>query len=346
MRENKHKGYLLTIGLLTVFLICALTAWGIEYQRKVPASPDGIPGCTSHSEECPEEENPDAGENIGTGKEPANTDSELRPFHPVATIGDLVITLKEFYLYSDRHYGSSILNQMLDEKVLEIEAEQMGLTVTPEEIKRELLRMQEGYESETDFYQTMKDQLGMNQEAITRDIRHTLLREKVATQGIIITDDELQNYLDQRPEEVMSGTELHIQQIVLDDKEEAEEVMRELSRGLRFEDLAAAYSDDTLFPNGDLGWIEWDDPFLPAELLQQAHKMKMGEISPIISLPDDTYAIIKLQGKKSLSQEEQEILMERIRMELALSQAPSMQELLIQLRIKHNVSVIDPIYRK
>lgn len=348
MRMNKEVRYWLAIGLLTVALIGSLTAWSIEYQREdagTGKSPDCVQdeaGCGPTGEEPgPVVEGPTAGEDPVVEE-----DEDLMPFHPVATIDDHVITLRDFYLYASDYYGSSILNQMMDEQVLEAEAEQLAIKVSADEIEQELARMRQGYESEEEFLRIMKEQLGMDREALERDIRHTLLMEKIATHGIEITDQDLAQYFAERPSEAMAGTQLHLIQIVVDEQAEAEVVRRDIAQGVRFEDLAAAYSDDSMFPNGDLGWVEWDDPFLPAEMMEQAREMVIGQVSPVIALEDGTFALIKLQDKRELSDEEKEQLLERIRMELALSQAPSMQDLLIELRIKHNASVIDPHFRR
>lgn len=146
--------------------------------------------------------------------------------------------------------------------------------------------------------------------------------------------------------EAMAGTQLHLIQIAVGSQAEAEAVIRDIAQGVQFEDLAAAYSDDTMFPNGDLGWVDWEDPFLPAEMMEQARKMVIGQVSPVIALGDGSFALIQLQDKRELNDEEREQMMDRIRMELALRKASSMQDLLIELRIKHNASVIDPHFRK
>lgn len=348
MRINKEVGYWLAIGLLTVALIGSLTAWSIEYQRNDDAGTGSPEDCVQDEVGCgPTGLEPDpAVEGPAAGEDPSTEEHVLMPFHPVATIDDQVITLRDFYLYASDYYGSSILNQMMDEQVLEAEAKALGIYVKTGEIEHELERMQQGYESEEEFFRTMKEQLGMDRNALERDIRHTLLMEKIATHDIVITDQDLAQYFKERPMEAMAGTQLHLIQIAVGSQAEAEAVIRDIAQGVQFEDLAAAYSDDTMFPNGDLGWVDWEDPFLPAEMMEQARKMVIGQVSPVIALGDGSFALIQLQDKRELNDEEREQMMDRIRMELALRKASSMQDLLIELRIKHNASVIDPHFRK
>lgn len=346
MKVKREFGYWLVIGVLCLFVIGLISAG--SWKSLLPEgehAADTDDGAQSQ-EEC-------AGQD-GTGSidqdhcasaDPSSGDGDLKPSRAIATVGDKTVTLGEFYAYARAYYGIGILNQMLEEAVVAMEAERLDIEVTEEEIQRELLKMQQGYESEADFYRTMKEQLGMDREALERDIRYTLMLEKITTYGIEITDEELQEFLAQHPEEAMAGTRLHIQQIVVGSAKEAEEVKKQLEQGVPFEDLAAAYSDDSLFPNGDLGWVDWNDPFLPEELMEQARQMEEGEISPVIALPDQTYAFIKLQGKKDLSPEERALRMESLRKELALSRAPSMQDVLADLKRRYNVTVVDPDFR-
>ena len=335
MSRNKEQAYRIAVGLLTVVVIALGAVWAADHRK-----PDGetAPG-TNDCQEC--------GELPDGNDEPSGAvgEEELQAFRPIATIGERSITLGEFYRYAGDYYGSSILKQMINEIVLDMEAERLGIEVGDDEIERELINMQQGYQSEEEFYRVMREQLGMDRDALKRDVRYTLLLEKIALHNVDITDEEFQQYLDEHPEEAMAGVRLHIRQIIVPSRDEAEQVLQQLQQGTPFEALAVAYADDAMFPEGDLGWIEWDDPFVPAEMLEQAHRMNPGEISPIIGLSDGTFAIIKLQERQELSREERERRLEAMRKELQLSRAPNMQDLLVQLRIKYGVSVIDPNFR-
>jgi foldase protein PrsA len=336
MNRNKEKVYRVVVGLLVAALIGLGALWAVEDRRTEGAAPPGADDCEG---ECREPSGDDAADG------PPAEDDDLQAFRPIATIGDRSITLGELYRYAGEQHGREILKQMITEIVIDLEAERLGIEVGASEIEQELRNMQQGYESEEEFYRVMLEQLGMDRKSLERDIRYTLLLEKIALHDVVITDEEFQQYLAEHPEQMMAGVRLHIQQIIVPTEEEAEEVRELLAQGRAFEELAVAYSDDVLFPDGDLGWLEWDDPFVPAEIMAQARRMTPGDVSPILELADGTFAIIKLQGREEPSAEERALRMEALRKQLQLSRAPNLQDLLVQLRIKYGVSVIDPDFR-
>src|SRR5690606_15451576 len=186
--------------------------------------------------------------------------------------------------------------------------------VTEQQLERELMRMQEGYDSEQQFYEVMQEQLGMSKEEIVKDVTHRLLLEQIAVRGIEISDAKLQQYLAEHPEEQLAGTMLHIQQILVPSADEAEEVLELIRNGTDFSDLAAAFSEDDFYVNGDLGWVEADDPFIAEEIMERARAMAVGEISSPIPLSDGSYAVILLKGRKTLTTEERLAWEERLRL--------------------------------
>ena len=68
-----------------------------------------------------------------------------------------------------------------------------GLRLESAEINRELKRMQQGYESEQQFYASMQNQLGLSEQEIKEDVPNKLLLEKLATKHIQITDTQVED---------------------------------------------------------------------------------------------------------------------------------------------------------
>lgn len=342
MRMTRERSYWLVIVLLVIALISTLTAWGMQSQQKdevdsdEQGSCDVADNCNDNGEEQPDE---------GSDTDQQSDSSDLMAFHPVAIVDGEIITLGDFYRYASTYFGNGILTQMINEQVVKLEAEELGIEVTEEDIAWELKQMQRGYDSEEEFYRVMREQLGMSQEDLIRDVSFRLMLERIATQDIIVTDQEYREYILHRPIEVISGVKLRLQQIIVDSMEEANAVLADLDSGVAFEDLAAAYSDDEMFPNGDLGWIEWNDPFVSQELLEEAKNLELYAWSGPVPLLDGTFGFVKLQGKQELTQEEQEKLEQQIRKEIALGKAQPLDDVLVDLRIKYNASILDSDFR-
>jgi foldase protein PrsA len=260
----------------------------------------------------------------------------------VAWVGDDSISRKELETKLIARYGKTTLDEMVNSLVIEKEAENLGLSVSEEEIQEELLRMKEGYGSEGEFYQSIESDLGMNPEELGQDIRLNLLLEKLATKDIHISEAEAQAYYTDHEELYETPESVHLLQMALDTAEEAAQAILELKEGADFSTLAKERSKDVLTAanGGDLGIVILDDPFLPLEILDVATTLNENETSDVIPIGDDFFIIKMIEKHPSKMVPYEEVKAEIIR-ELALSQVPSITELIKQLRTKYDVKTED-----
>ncbi|CAN7144362.1 peptidylprolyl isomerase [Paenibacillus sp. LjRoot56] len=264
----------------------------------------------------------------------------------IAKIGNREITMDELESALARHYGPEQLSQMLDREVIRLEGNESGIKVESAEINRELKRMQQGYESEQQFYDSMQSQLGMSEQEIQEDVSNKLLLEKLATASIHISDTQVDTYIKSHADEFEQETEYNIQQIIVSTKEQATKVIAELAKGESFGILARDRSIDDATNNtgGDLGWIEGDDPFVEAPILEAAKLLKVGEVSKPIPVLQG-FAVVLLKSRRDKKNPDLVFIRENVRRELALQQAPPLKEFVAQLRGKWKVSVLDPTLR-
>jgi foldase protein PrsA len=263
----------------------------------------------------------------------------------LATIGDTQITESQLQQKLIKKYGKELLNEMLDQLAVEMEAKAVGLTVSEADIAQELKKMQLGYDSEEAFYKAMAE-LGLDREELQRDTYYKLLTERLATRGISISDEAVDRYIAAHPEEFANYTQLRLQQIVTDNETHAKQVIERLKQGVSFEELARDMSidDATRADGGDLGWIEENDPFVDPRILDAARTMKPGEISGAIPLDSGHYAVIRLNARKDVSKEIGRQIRESVRRQLALQEAPSVQDLLSRLREKYQAKIVSPSF--
>ncbi|NQX70515.1 peptidyl-prolyl cis-trans isomerase [Paenibacillus alba] len=264
----------------------------------------------------------------------------------VAKIGNREITMQELQTALERHYGVELLGQLLDREVISLEGTETGTAIGNAEIDRELKRMQQGYESEKQFYASMQSQLGLSERQIREDVTNKLLLEKLATSHIQITDAQVDEYIRTHADEFKQETEYNILQIIVSTKDQANKVLAELAKGVSFATLARDRSLDDATNNtgGDLGWIEGDDPFIAAPVLDAAKLLKVGEVSKPVSMAQG-FAIVKLKNKRDKANPDQSFIRENVRRELALQQAPPLKDYVLQLRTKWKVSIVDPQLR-
>ncbi|MCS7463181.1 peptidyl-prolyl cis-trans isomerase [Paenibacillus doosanensis] len=258
----------------------------------------------------------------------------------IATIGDKTITSKELEQQLLQKHGRELLNQMVDHEVIRLEGKALGMFVEDSEIQKELKRMQQGYDSEEQFYESMKVQLGLSPEALKTDIYDKLLQEKIVTKDIIVSDEQVEAYIKAHPDEFKTAVQLRIQQIVVSGKDQAAKASADISKGIDFGQVAQNRSlDDATRDNGgDLGWVEEDDPFVAAPLLKAVKQLKVGEVSKPVDWNGHLY-ILKLKDRKEDPQMSKEALMESVRKELALRAAPPINDVVQKLREKWKVNI-------
>lgn len=102
------------------------------------------------------------------------------------------------------------LGQLLDQEVLRLEAEQQKIKISREELDAELARMSQGYDSEDQFYESMKSQLNMSKEDIREDVYYKLILERIATTSVTVSDQEVNQYIKEHPEEFTVTSQLRI----------------------------------------------------------------------------------------------------------------------------------------
>jgi foldase protein PrsA len=258
----------------------------------------------------------------------------------IATIGDTTITSEDLKQQLLQKHGRELLDQMVDHEVIRMEGLAESITVEESEITKELKRMQQGYDSEVQFYESMKEQLGFSAEALRADLYNKLLLEKLATRSIVITDQQVDAYIQAHPDEFKSSVLLRLQQIVVNSKEKADRVAADISKGIDFGQIAKERSldDATRSKGGDLGWLDEDDPFMAPVLLTAAKQLKVGEVSkPIVF--NGEFHIIKLKERKEDSKAKKDELKEIVKKEMALREAPPLKDVISKLRERWKVSI-------
>jgi foldase protein PrsA len=264
----------------------------------------------------------------------------------VAKIGNREFTLGDLQKALEKHHGAEMLNQLLDREAIRLEGIEAGIQIKDSEIERELRRMQQGYQSEAQFYEAMVEQLGMTKEELREDVYYKLLLEAIATRNVTVSDIEVNEYIRTHPDEFKNKVELDIQQIIVPDQEQANKVLAEIAKGADFAILARDRSLDHATANGggELGWVVEDDPFVPLGIMNAAKGLKVGGVSTPITV-DNGLAIIRLRNRREKSNPDASFIRETVRKELALQQAPPLKDVVKSIREKRGAVITDPAYQ-
>lgn len=256
-----------------------------------------------------------------------------------ASVGGQPITKDELEQELYYQYGDAVLRTMMVHKAIDLEAKAQQLEVSADEQERELAATVEGYESEEDFYKVMKEQLGMSEADVLKDLKYRLLLEKIAVLTVQLSDKDVADYIDEHPEQFAARLQLHLEWIVTDTYKDASGVLDLLANGEDFAQMAKVYSVDsfTAEDGGDLGLIDSDDPFYDAEMLDTASRLQPGEMAGPMQV-DGGYALIRLVERQKTSAMTGHRLDDTARKQLALSRAKPLQEIEDELLAKYEAA--------
>jgi foldase protein PrsA len=209
---------------------------------------------------------------------------------PVVKTDAGTITQEQFYNKLKDQAGDQVLQTMVYEQLLS-----KKYKVTDKEIDNKIKELMEQNKiSDQDQLKSVLAQNGQTLDDLKDNVRLNLLIFKATTDGVKVSDKEMEDYFNKNKDTLMEVKASHI---LVKDLKTANEVEQKLKNGEDFAKLAETYSTDTATKDkgGDLGWFHKGDMVQAFE--KKAFSMKPGEISePVKS--EYGYHIIKLVAKK------------------------------------------------
>jgi len=239
----------------------------------------------------------------------------------VAIVNDDLITLselKEASLSLDPTSNQPIdertlLNQMVESKLFEQEAEKRGITVTDEELDASIAEVRSRYGLSEDQMEEVLKKQNLTPESFREQWRVQTLGNKLLESQlrnkIVVTDAEVKEYYEKNygnidyssPVAVSSEEEVEIAHILISPEtpnaeDKALEVAELAKSGKDFSELAREYSDDTSTSNkgGNLGTFKKGDLIQPLE--GAVESTPEGEVAGPVESPSG-YHIIKVLNR-------------------------------------------------
>lgn len=215
----------------------------------------------------------------------------------VAKVNDKAITKDELYDQMVKYYGTQVLDSMITNKIVELEAEKNKVTVSDADVQAELEEMSLQYGGMANFEQYLT-QTGLTLESMKPDIENYLKTMKLLESRVSITDEDINAYFAENKADFNEPEQVEASHILVADEATANEVKKKLDEGGDFAKLAAEYSTDTsnAQSGGQLGYFgkgKMVEAFDTA-----VFAMDINEISAPIKT-EFGYHIIKLTNKKA-----------------------------------------------
>ena len=152
-----------------------------------------------------------------------------------------------------------------------------------------------------------------------------------------VTEDEVKKAYEKEAVKMTQEDRVRARIIQVATKPEAEDMIKKLNDGAKFEDLAKQYSlDGSNEYGGDLGYFAASE-MLPA-FSQAAFALQPGEISAPVKTPDGWY-VIKLEDRKAGGPQPYDKVHDAIKMVLLRE---AVQNKLVELRQTADIEVLDP----
>lgn len=214
----------------------------------------------------------------------------------VAKINDHVITKDELYEYLVAENGAQVLDALISEKIVAIEAEKQKISISEEDINAEINEIIANYGGEEVFNQAM-EYYGYTLDDVKKNITTNTQIRRLLEPSISISEEEMQEYFEANKGTFEQKEQVKASHILVETEEEAKEIKEKLSAGGDFAELAKEYSTDegSKALGGDLGYFVRTD--MVPSFADAAFTLQIGEISePVKS--EFGYHIIKVEDKK------------------------------------------------
>ena len=200
-------------------------------------------------------------------------------------------------LSAARELKMGFLNKLIETELLLQEADVRGLTVSDEELDREINHLKEDYPKDT--LDEALERIGLKLEEWKEDRKEKLLIDKLIQREIDsvihVSDDEIREYYNDHKDKFQQPLMVRARQIVVATEEEAKSLRAKLVKGEDFAKLARLHS---LSPDsksgGDLGVFAKGQ--MPEEFDEIVFRYRVGSISKVVHSPYG-YHIFKVEDR-------------------------------------------------
>ncbi len=211
---------------------------------------------------------------------------------------------KKIFQQQKKEIQKTILDDLINKKLYEQEAEKMNIEVTDKEVDKEIESTKKRFPSESAFNKALKD-ANFTMDDLKEFIKNSLLTKRVnekVTGKITITDKEVKDYFDKNSTQFKDPEQVKVSHILVKTEDEAKSIKSEIDSGaITFEDAAKKYSTDpgTKDKGGDLGFVQ------KGQMAPEFETAAFGLAIGVISDPVKTqfgYHLIKVFEKKEARQ--------------------------------------------
>lgn len=213
----------------------------------------------------------------------------------VATVEGEKITKEELYDTLVKVTGPEAVDALIDEKIVELEIKKEKITVSDDEIDKEVESFKEEAGGEEAFHAALENN-NITEDDFKEDVIQYLSIRKLMEPLVEVTDEEVKEYFEENKEMFDEQEQVDARHILVEEEDLANELYEKLKDGADFAELAQEHSTDgSAAAGGDLGFFPRGK--MVPEFEEKAFSLEVGKISePVKS--EFGYHIIETLDKK------------------------------------------------
>ncbi|MGI6227414.1 MAG: peptidylprolyl isomerase [Peptococcales bacterium] len=222
-----------------------------------------------------------------------------------AAMNNFDLSDPQLAVYKDM-FELQVLERMIDELLLEMEAKNRNLEVNKEDVETELNNIKAQFASDKEFASYFKDNLKMTEKDIKNTIETQLLVQKLyeeVTKDITTTDVDTEKYYEEHKDEFYQDEQVRARHILVNTKEEAQEIIRLITEENKdMAELAMLKSTEEAAKTtkGDLGYFGRGRMVKPFE--DAVFSMEIDELSKEPVQTSFGWHVIRVEDKLPATQ--------------------------------------------
>lgn len=216
----------------------------------------------------------------------------------VATVNDEAITANDVYQLMLEQVGPQAVDQLIVNRLLDRKAEESNIEVTDDDLNAEVDKIKSSFPDEATFNQQL-ELSGYTLDKLKKQLTPQVKLTKLVSPGIEVTEEEIKTYYDTNKASFGTQEQVKASHILVETREEAEEIVGLLEGGADFATLAKERSKDgSAASGGDLGFFGRGQMVAPFE--EAAFALDIGKISGVVE-SEFGFHIILLTDKQAAS---------------------------------------------
>jgi foldase protein PrsA len=125
-----------------------------------------------------------------------------------ATVNGKTIWRYSLVRQLEKYYGANMLNTSIEQELIKQEAKNKKIEITKEEVAAKIKEIETSMASSGQTLDEALKESGMTRKDLEENYRLNLLIEKILSERIQVTDEEVQKYIDDNSESFPEGTDM------------------------------------------------------------------------------------------------------------------------------------------